>query len=249
VRGCLTTIVGLFVLVAVIGAIAGGSSSGGSHSSSPAPISHASSEATATASHATSSKPTEAPDESRNVPVESSAMNTCSRFIRAGTHTSCQFAESVNSAFQALKESDGDPPAAVAAYSPVTHKHYMLRCALIDQRITVECVTGTASVAFPLEPSETPQPESPTPAPESSGSGTGEESSPGSSSEEGGEEEEEDEVGSPGHAGDQKFCEEHECIGSFTSEEGTVVECSDGTYSHAGGLSGACSDHGGEADK
>jgi hypothetical protein len=243
VRGCLTTIVGLFVLVAVIGAIAGGSSSGGSNGSSPALSSHASSEATATASHATSSKPAEAPDESRSVPVESSAMNTCSRFIRAGTHTSCQFAESVNSAFQALKESDGVPPAAVAAYSPVTHKHYMLRCALIDRRITVECVTGTASVAFPLEVSETPQPESPTPPPESSGSGPGEESSPGSSSEE------EDEVGSPSHAGDQTFCEEHECIGSFTSEEGTVVECSDGTYSHAGGLSGACSDHGGEADK
>jgi hypothetical protein len=149
----------------------------------------------------------------------------------------------VNSAFQAVKESAGVPPATIAAYSPVTHKHYMLRCVLIDQRITVECVTGTASVAFPLEASGTPKSESPTPLSEGSNSGPSEESSPGSSSEE------EDEVGSPSHTGDQKFCEEHECIGSFTSEEGTVVECSDGTYSHAGGLSGACSDHGGEADK
>jgi hypothetical protein len=60
---------------------------------------------------------------------------------------------------------------------------------------------------------------------------------------------EEDEVGSSSHAGDTKFCEEHTCEGDFTGEDGTVVECSDGTYSHAGGISGACSDHGGEAEK
>jgi hypothetical protein len=59
---------------------------------------------------------------------------------------------------------------------------------------------------------------------------------------------EEDEVGSAGHAGDIKFCEEHECIGKFTTEEGTIVECSDGAYSHAGGISGACSHHGGEKE-
>ena len=66
--------------------------------------------------------------------------------------------------------------------------------------------------------------------------------SEGSGSEEG----EEDEVGSSSHAGDAKFCEEHECIGEFGSEPGTV-ERSDGSYSHSGGISGACSDHGGEA--
>ncbi len=233
-RGCLTTIVGLFVLAAIIGAIAGGNSSGGSSSPSTASSSAVSSEATEP--HPASSKPEEAPSESRSLPVGSSGMNACARLIRAGSHTSCQFAENVNSAFQALKESAGAPPATVTAYSPVTHMHYKLRCVLIDQRITVECVTDTASVAFPLETSETTTPS------ESSSSRPGEEPSSGSSSEE-------DEVGSPSHAGDQKFCEEHECIGNFTGEEGTVVECSDGTYSHAGGLSGACSDHGGEADK
>jgi uncharacterized protein YdeI (BOF family) len=44
-------------------------------------------------------------------------------------------------------------------------------------------------------------------------------------------------------------CNEHTCIGSFETESGTIVECSDGTYSHAGGISGACSHHGGEAGK
>jgi hypothetical protein len=84
------------------------------------------------------------------------------------------------------------------------------------------------------------------------------ESSPGDSSGEeeggGGEEEEEeegggagDEVGSTSHATDGKFCSEHQCIGDFEGENGTIVECSDGTYSHAGGISGACSDHGGES--
>ncbi len=57
---------------------------------------------------------------------------------------------------------------------------------------------------------------------------------------------EEDEIGSSSHATDGKFCSEHECIGDFEGEEGTIVECADGTYSHAGGISGACSDHGGE---
>lgn len=237
----MTTVAGLFVLAAVVGAIAGGNSSGGSSGSSDTSSSAASSKATAP--HAASAKPEEARSESRRLPVESSAMKMCARLIRAGSHTSCQFAENVDSAFQVRKESAGVPPAVINAYSPVTHKHYELNCVLIDQRITVECVTGTASMAFPLETSETPQSDGSASPSESSGSSTSEEPSPGSGSEE------EDQVGSPSHAGDQKFCEEHECIGDFTSEEGTVVECSDGTYSHAGGLSGACSDHGGEADK
>jgi hypothetical protein len=56
-----------------------------------------------------------------------------------------------------------------------------------------------------------------------------------------------DEVGSASHATDEQFCEEHRCEGEFTSEPGKIVECSDGTYSHAGGIYGACSYHGGEA--
>ncbi|MBV9425803.1 MAG: hypothetical protein JOZ98_23050 [Solirubrobacterales bacterium] len=44
-------------------------------------------------------------------------------------------------------------------------------------------------------------------------------------------------------------CDGQPCIGDWqkeAAEGGTVVQCSDGTWSHAGGLSGACSDHGGE---
>jgi hypothetical protein len=45
-------------------------------------------------------------------------------------------------------------------------------------------------------------------------------------------------------------CDGNPCIGDWqkeAAEGGTVVKCADGAYSHAGGLSGACSDHGGES--
>jgi hypothetical protein len=43
------------------------------------------------------------------------------------------------------------------------------------------------------------------------------------------------------------FCAYFNCIASFwQSTKGYVDECNDGTYSHSGGRSGACSSHGGE---
>lgn len=53
--------------------------------------------------------------------------------------------------------------------------------------------------------------------------------------------------GSTSHAGDDQFCSTHTCIPNFPNGNGSVVQCSDGEWSHSGGLSGACSDHGGEA--
>ena len=41
------------------------------------------------------------------------------------------------------------------------------------------------------------------------------------------------------------FCDTHACIPSFASGRGTVVQCSDGLWSHSGGIQGACSGHGG----
>ena len=43
-------------------------------------------------------------------------------------------------------------------------------------------------------------------------------------------------------------CDNHPCIGSWKRDialGGTVVQCADGAWSHAGGLTGACSGHGG----
>jgi hypothetical protein len=53
-------------------------------------------------------------------------------------------------------------------------------------------------------------------------------------------------VGSSSHDTDAQFCAMNQCIGAFTTEPGTIVQCADGTYSHSGGISGACSRHGGE---
>ena len=52
--------------------------------------------------------------------------------------------------------------------------------------------------------------------------------------------------GSYTHAGDEGFCATHQCIANFPNGRGYVVQCNDGDWSHSGGLSGACSDHGGE---
>lgn len=53
--------------------------------------------------------------------------------------------------------------------------------------------------------------------------------------------------GSTSHATDSEFCSTHACIANFPNGNGSIVQCSDGEWSHSGGLSGACSDHGGES--
>jgi hypothetical protein len=49
----------------------------------------------------------------------------------------------------------------------------------------------------------------------------------------------------PGADEDPGFCDTHDCIPNFDNGNGSVVQCSDGTYSHSGGIQGACSHHGG----
>jgi hypothetical protein len=43
------------------------------------------------------------------------------------------------------------------------------------------------------------------------------------------------------------FCSYFNCIATFSSGRGYVVQCSDGTFSRSGGISGSCSGHGGNA--
>jgi hypothetical protein len=44
-----------------------------------------------------------------------------------------------------------------------------------------------------------------------------------------------------------RFCLTHHCIGNFGSGNGSIVQCLDGSWSHSGGIQGACSYHGGVA--
>ena len=50
---------------------------------------------------------------------------------------------------------------------------------------------------------------------------------------------------SPATGGSGDFCDTHACIENFDNGTGYVVQCADGTYSHSGGIQGACSWHGG----
>jgi hypothetical protein len=48
-----------------------------------------------------------------------------------------------------------------------------------------------------------------------------------------------------GSEDDPGFCDTHTCIPNYDNGNGSLVQCSDGTYSHSGGIQGACSHHGG----
>jgi len=41
------------------------------------------------------------------------------------------------------------------------------------------------------------------------------------------------------------FCATHNCIPNYENGNGSTVQCADGSYSHSGGIQGACSHHGG----
>ncbi len=184
----------------------------------------------------TATTPPPTPAAHHDAPRPHSSLRHCDPNIRANAHTSCPFAENVFVAFVGKLEAEGTIAVyAIEANSPETGHSYQMSCSLHgDQSTVIRCHNATdALVEFPLhaavayEKPIAPQ-ESAPPAEEGAGEGG------------------EDEVGSSSHATDAEFCAEHECIGSFDTEEGTIVECSDGTYSHAGGISGACSSHGGE---
>lgn len=44
---------------------------------------------------------------------------------------------------------------------------------------------------------------------------------------------------------DPAFCDTHDCIPNYPNGNGSTVQCADGSYSHSGGIQGACSHHGG----
>lgn len=167
----------------------------------------------------------------------SDPMRHCDPNVTGSTHTSCAFAENVFRAYaDALTPGSESGPETVEATSPVTGKTYTVTCP-VAEGVSVTCSGGTgAKVSFPVWAAR--EYHQPVPSSTSPGKAGNSEDSEG----------EEDEVGSPSHATDEKFCEENECEGSFETEPGTIVECSDGSYSHAGGISGACSDHGGEKE-
>ncbi len=188
-------------------------------------------------------------------PHESPQRN-CDTNIVANSDTSCPFAE--NTFYEYYRSGGGGTSAtSLMVHSPTTQKDYEVFCKHSETLIActgsplstgiyvsfpraaiaayteaeANAYASSRDVGHPGAPGEGIQSQAP------------EQSEPSES--EGNESATEDEVGSYSHAGDEAFCNAHECIGEFEGEGGYVVECSDGSYSHAGGISGACSGHGG----
>jgi hypothetical protein len=154
--------------------------------------------------------------------VSQAPPNPCPN-ITLTAHTSCPFAKNVITAYLAA------PSTSIQAYSPITGRTYTMQCA--EASGTVSCVgSNDNGVAFQGPPpasnstSAAPAPATPAPA-----------AAPTIET-----------AGSPDHATDAQFCSAHSCIANFPNGNGTIVQCSDGEWSHSGGLSGACSSHGGE---
>lgn len=165
----------------------------------------------------------------------------CDTNITAKKHTTtCAFAQNV---FYAYWQDGGTP--SIRAYSPATDVTYRLRCEETTGQVVCSAGDG-AVVKFSIDavdrytsaqarayassrdlgPTATPTtrvPETavPDPAPAVAPPPP------------------------PVATGTGDFCSTHDCIPNYDNGNGTTVQCSDGTFSHSGGIQGACSHHGG----
>lgn len=137
-RGWLSGGGGLVVILAM----AGCANSGLTTTSAPAEVPTTTSTTSSERSTSGNSAGPEAQSVSRTKPAEFSVSDPCAREIRAGAHTSCQFAEKVAQQFADLQTAAGYPPGVLKAFSPVSHREYNLRCVLLGDRHTAECATG-----------------------------------------------------------------------------------------------------------
>lgn len=173
-------------------------------------------------------------------------QRNCDTNVVANSATSCGLAE--NAFYEYFEDTQtGGDGSSISVHSPVTGKDYDLFCDSSDGLIacTGEPLATGIYLSFPESAIAAYSPEQAdayarthdvgSPAAPSSGGAPS--TAPPSGSPEG--------IGSYSHSDDAGFCSAHDCIGSFDTEPGYIVECADGTYSHAGGISGSCSRHGG----
>jgi hypothetical protein len=142
--------------------------------------------------------------------------------IKVNQHTSCAFADVV------VKEYDTHPSATFLARSPVTGLTYTMHCQQAQGVVACDD-NSTSTLAFNAPPA----------ASSGNSPATSTTSTQSAQAVEG--------PGSFSHATDAAFCTTHHCIENFPDGSGYIVQCADGEWSHSGGRSGACSDHGGES--
>jgi hypothetical protein len=166
-----------------------------------------------------------------------SGFRSCDANIaaRAGT-TTCAFAENAFYEYWARQGASS-----LSVYSPATHSRYATHCSSSSN--TVACTTpdrgevrfSLAAVSRYSEAQAASYAASHDLGPSDSSAPTDQ---PGTSAG----------SGNSAQPGTADFCTTHDCIASFDSGNGSIVQCNDGQWSQSGGLSGACSSHGGESD-
>lgn len=190
-------------------------------------------------------------------------QRNCDPNIVANSAASCSFAENTfYEYYESAQDATSGQP--IRVHSPTTGENYSVFCSLREGLVActgVPLSTGiyvsfpnAAVVAYTPAQAAAYAASRDVGNPESTRAAAPpkEESQPESEAEKepeaesGGEETEG--PGSATHAEDEVFCSAHECIPNFSNGHGTVVECADGEWSHSGGVSGACSDHGGEKE-
>jgi hypothetical protein len=156
--------------------------------------------------------------------------------VRAAT-TTCPFAQNVFYAYWASGQA-----AAIRAYSPASLTTYALSCVtgswvrcsggdraeIRFSQAAVEAYSDAQAAAYAARADLGPE-------------GSDSASSGGSDSGDDGPYDE----GLGSGQSDDDFCTDHACIPNYDEGTGSTVICADGTYSHSGGIQGACSHHGG----
>ena len=196
-----------------------------------------------------SSSPATPASTSTTPPSTSNGLsNHCSPGVDATQSISCGLASNVFYEYYQATQSGGDATS-ISAWSPSSKQDYSASCSpgaglvkcsvsgTTDPNAEVDLTQTALSGYSPQQASLYAAQHDVGPSP-SSGTQSTSPVAPQSAQIEG--------PGSTSHATDPQFCSTHSCITNFPNGNGTIVQCNDGEWSHSGGLSGACSYHGGE---
>lgn len=91
---------------------------------------------------------------------------SCGKYLSGNAHTSCAFAEKVESSFLGAWRATKKLPAEISARSPITNHEYQLSCVVLEEDF-VECSEGGAVVLFASPERKGPIATGPPPAEES----------------------------------------------------------------------------------
>jgi hypothetical protein len=157
--------------------------------------------------------------------------------VRAAT-TTCPFAQNVFYEYWVSGQPD-----AIRAYSPAAKTTYAVTCAAGQE---VRCSAGDgAQIRFPqaainayTEGQATTYAAKADIGPQRANASVPTGSGPAAA-------DSTDDTQSSSDASDSDFCTDHDCIPNYDEGTGDTAMCADGTYTHSGGIQGACSHHGG----